>query len=40
MAALAFTFHWPPSEIDALTQSEALEWHRALQRIHSPTKGA
>lgn len=34
MADIAFIFHWPPSEMDAMSLSELTGWwHRAIERF-------
>jgi len=34
MADIAFIFHWPPSEMDAMSLDELTGWwHRALERV-------
>jgi hypothetical protein len=38
MSALALTFHWSPSELDALTPREAIAWGLQLEKIYSPKK--
>lgn len=33
MANIAFIFHWPPSEMNAMEIDELMDWHeRALER--------
>ncbi|HEY9105219.1 MAG TPA: GpE family phage tail protein [Roseateles sp.] len=40
MAELAYVFHWPPSELDALTVDEIEAWHvqakRLMDRVNKP----
>lgn len=33
MADVAYTFHFPPSELMALPVSELLQWHSQIGRI-------
>jgi len=34
MADLAYVFHWPPSEMDAMPVDELRAWHdRAVERL-------
>jgi hypothetical protein len=40
MAEVAYVFHWPLSEIDALTMDELQAWHdQALRIKRSENKG-
>lgn len=40
MADLAYVFHWPPSELDALTIDELQAWHdQALRLMQEANKG-
>lgn len=34
MAELAFGYHWPPSELDALGVDDIKTWHEQLSRIN------
>jgi hypothetical protein len=36
LAALAVTFHFQPSEIDALSFDEAMRWGKQVRRLHEP----
>ena len=33
MDELAYAYHWPPSELQRLTPSALLRWHRGLIRL-------
>ena len=35
MNELAYAYHWPPSELNAMTGPELVHWHRGLARILS-----
>lgn len=34
MAELAFTFHWPPGELEAMEVADLLAWHAQAARIN------
>lgn len=34
MAEVAYTFHWPPSELWEMDLDELLEWHMQAARIN------
>ena len=36
MADLAITFHWPPSEMWAMTVSELMQWREQARRRTEP----
>jgi hypothetical protein len=36
---VAWTFHWPPSELKKLTVSELTRWHAAARRINKHLYG-
>ena len=38
MSELAHAYHWPPSELDALTAPELLYWHRGLAKLQERLK--
>lgn len=40
MAELAFVFHWPPSEMDAMTTDEIEAWHDQALRLLKQMKEA
>jgi hypothetical protein len=40
MAELAFVFHWPPSEMDAMTVDELQAWHDQASRLMERTHGS
>jgi len=33
MAEVAYVYHWPPSELDAMTVDDLLLWHGQAARI-------
>ncbi|MCY4753254.1 GpE family phage tail protein [Pelomonas aquatica] len=39
MADLAYVFHWPPSELDALTMDELEAWHSQALRLMKQANG-
>lgn len=40
MADVAYAFHFPPSELDAMDTDELVQWHRQIERIARELKGA
>ncbi|WP_350051958.1 GpE family phage tail protein [Marivibrio sp.] len=34
MEEVAFTYHWPPSELRKLTVRELINWHDGARRIN------
>lgn len=39
MEEVAFTFHFQPSELEAMTVSRLLKWHRGVGRIQEKLNG-
>jgi len=39
MEEVAFTFHFQPSELDAMTLSKLLKWHKGAGRIQAKLNG-
>jgi hypothetical protein len=39
MEEVAFTFHFQPSELDAMTVSKLLKWHKGVSRIQAKING-
>ena len=40
MADVAFTFHFPPSELWAMEVEELMEWHLQIPRINEMLKSS
>lgn len=36
---LAYTFHWPPSELDAMTGEQLFDWAERLDELKRMLKG-
>lgn len=39
MEEVAFTFNFPPSELDRMKVSKLLKWHRGVSRIQGKLNG-